>query len=470
MTMDALLQAWPWLPTLSDGQLNLPLLGNVVAAGLMAVLALLMWMAQRSEALTPMSRPLAHTLGASRWRSWWTLALQLPAPPLAPTRPAPAPTSARALSVELRLQHPGLDIRAQFRVAPGRVCALVGREPSTQSALLQAIAGMTPARGGRITLGQDTLYDSAARINQPAHLRHLAWLDAHAHLFAHLSVRGNLRYALPRGPVSDDAPDFNEIVSWLELSTLLPRRPAQLTATQRMRVGLGRALLSRPQALLLDNPLGEVPHHEHDELLDLLAEIPRRWRLPMVLVSPRMSEVVRLADDVLVLHEGRTASAGPVAQVLSDVSLATFLEGTDAGSVLEAVVRRHDLSWLLSEVDVGGQRITVPAMLHPVGSKVRLKLRARDLSLHKKPPADTSSLNHLNGRITQVMLAGEHGTYGAIGIELDQALGLQGNVDQGAPTVWALLTRKAIQQMDWAPGKACVVSFKAMATTVTAWH
>ena len=89
--MDALLQAWPWLPTLSDGQLNLPLLGNVVAAGLMAVLALLMWMAQRSEALTPMSRPLAHTLGASRWRSWWTLALQLPAPPLAPTRRPPRP-------------------------------------------------------------------------------------------------------------------------------------------------------------------------------------------------------------------------------------------------------------------------------------------------------------------------------------------------------------------------------------------
>jgi molybdate transport system ATP-binding protein len=237
-----------------------------------------------------------------------------------------------------------------------------------------------------------------------------------------------------------------------------------------VRVALGRALLSRPQALLLDNPLGEVPAHEHEELLALLAEIPRRWRIPMVLVSPRMSEVVRLADDVLVLHEGRMASAGPAAQVLSDVSLSTFLEGTDAGSVLEGVVRRHDLNWLLSEVDVGGQRITVPAMLHPVGSRVRLKLRARDLSLHRQPPSDTSSLNCLHGRITQLMLAGEHGTYGAVGIELDQALGLHGEAEQAPPAVWALLTRKAIQQMDWQPGQPCVVGFKAMATTVSAWH
>ena len=468
MTMDSMLPPWPWLPTLPDGQLDLPLLGNIVAAGLMAVLALMLWVGQRSQALAPMSRPLAHTLGASRWRSWWTLAMRLPAPRLA--RPRPSSASTRALSVELRLQQPGLDIRAQFRVPPGRVCALVGREPATQSALLQAAAGLIPAKGGRIALGQDTLYDGSARINLPVHQRRLVWLDAHAHLFAHLSVRGNLRYGLPRGAAPADAPDFAQIVAWLELATLLPRRPAQLTAAQRVRVALGRALLSRPQALLLDNPLGEVPAHEHDELLELLAEIPRRWRLPMVLVSPKMSEVVRLADDVLVLHEGRMASAGPALQVLSDVSLSTFLEGTDAGSVLEGVVRRHDLNWLLSEVDVGGQRITVPAMLHPVGSRVRLKLRARDLSLHHQPPSDTSSLNCLHGRITQVMLAGEHGTYGAVGIELDQALGLHGDAEQSPPAVWALLTRKAIQQMDWQPGSPCVVGFKAMATTVSAWH
>jgi molybdate transport system ATP-binding protein len=169
----------------------------------------------------------------------------------------------------------------------------------------------------------------------------------------------------------------------------------------------------------------------------------------------------------VILHEGRMASAGPAAQILSDVSLSTFLEGVHAGSVLEGEVKRHDIDWLLSEVDVSGQRVTVPAMLYPVGSKVRLKVRARDITLHRSVPEDTSCSNHLRGRI---MLAGEHGTYGAVGIELDRALDADSmQVKSGSP-LWAMLTRKSIQKMEWAPGQPCVIGFKAMATTVSAWR
>jgi molybdate transport system ATP-binding protein len=222
--------------------------------------------------------------------------------------------------------------------------------------------------------------------------------------------------------------------------------------------------------LLLDDVLGGVPDHEREPLLALLAEVPSRFKLPVVLVTPRMDEVIRMADDIVILHEGRMASAGPVAQILSDVSLSTFLEGVHAGSVLEGEVTRHDIEWLLSEVDVGGQCVTVSAMLHGVGSKVRLKVRARDISLHRELPGDTSASNHLRGRITQVMLAGEHGTYGAVGVELARELDAANlHVKPGA-TLWALLTRKAIQQMAWAPGQPCIVGFKAMATAVSPWR
>jgi len=377
----------------------------------------------------------------------------------------------RALSVELRLQQPGLDIRAQFRVLPGRVCALVGRGGAGKSALLQATAGLLPARGGRIALGTETVYDSAARINLPPHERRLAWLDGHTHLFPHLNVRANLQYgAKSRLGKTPPNPAFDKIVAWLDLSSLLGRKPEALTTNQRVRVALGRALLSQPNALLLDDPLGEVPPHEQEALLELLAEIPGKFKMPVVLVSPRMNEVIRLADEVVILHEGRMASAGPAAQILSDVSLSTFLEGVHAGSVLEGEVKRHDIDWLLSEVDVSGQRVTVPAMLYPVGSKVRLKVRARDITLHRSVPEDTSCSTHLRGRITQIMLAGEHGTYGAVGIELDRALDADSmQVKSGSP-LWAMLTRKSIQKMEWAPGQPCVIGFKAMATTVSAWR
>ncbi len=376
----------------------------------------------------------------------------------------------RALSVELRLQQPGLDIRAQFRVLPGSVSALVGRSGSGKSALLRATAGLIPAIGGHIALGNEVLYDSATRVNRPPHERKLSWLDAHTHLFPHLSVRNNLRYGLPWWPRGKPSKLFDQVVVWLDLGSILSLTPDQLTVSQRFKVALGRALITRPNALLLDDPLGAVPAAEQEALLDILAEVPRLFKLPMLLISPRMNEVIRLADEVVILHEGRMAGAGPTAHILSDVSMSTFLEGVHAGSVLEGEVKRHDIQWLLSEVDVAHQRITVPAMLYPVSSKVRLKLRARDINLHREVPVDTTTSNHLRGRISQIMLAGEHGTYGAVSVELDHMVGPDGQgVDSGAH-LWAMLTRKSIQQMDWQPGQPCVVSFKAMATQVSAWR
>jgi molybdate transport system ATP-binding protein len=380
------------------------------------------------------------------------------------------PPLPRALTVELRLQKPGLDVRAQFRVLPGSVCAIVGRSGAGKSALLLATAGLMPALGGRIALGNDAIYDSAARINRAPNERKLAWLDAHTHLFPHLNVRHNLLYSQGWWQRQRPSAHALQVIKWLDIDGLLPRQPETLGVAQRVRVALARALIARPHALLLDDPLGAVPPGEQEALVELLAEVPRRFKLPVVLVSPRMSEVIRLADEVVILHEGRMASAGPTAHILSDVSLSTFLEGVHAGSVLEGAVKRHDIEWLLSEVDVAGQRVSVPATLHGVGSRVRLKVRARDINLHREAPQDTSCSNVLRGRISQIMLAGEHGIYGAVGIELDQVMGPEGLPSAQPVPLWAMLTRKSIQQMGWAPGQPCVVSFKAMATTVSAWH
>lgn len=381
-----------------------------------------------------------------------------------------APQHAAPLSVELRLQQPGLDIRAQLRVLPGRVCAVVGRSGAGKSALLQATAGLRPALGGRIATGQDILYDSSAKIDRPPQQRRLAWLDAHGHLFPHLNVRDNLAYGLSRTSKPYTGISLDAVTEWLDLRSLLKARTERLTPVQRVKVALGRAVLSAPRALLLDDPLGSVPEHEQPALLDILAQLPGRAHVPVVFVSPRMNEVIRLADEVLVLHEGRMASAGVATQILSDVSLSTFLEGTQAGSVVEGEVKRHDIEWLLSEVDIGGQRVTVPAVMHPVGRKVRLKIRARDVSLHRQMAEDASVSNQLRGRITQIMLAGENGSYGAVGIELDRLRDAGEFSAQPGVQLWALLTRRSIQQMDWAPGQPCVASFKAMSVAVSSWR
>ncbi|RZL11362.1 MAG: ATP-binding cassette domain-containing protein [Rubrivivax sp.] len=371
------------------------------------------------------------------------------------------------LAVELRLKRPGLDVQAQFRVAPGQVCALVGRPGSGKTALMQGAAGLLPVQSGRITLGSEVMYDEPTSINRPPELRKFAWVDGRGQLFTHVNVRRNLEYGYQRAPVPRRGPGFEDVIAWLDLKPMLALWPHQLSVPQRQRVALARAILAAPNALFLKDPLGEVPVHEQPPLMELLAQLRSRLKLPTVLLSPRIDEVIRLADDVVILHEGRVASAGPVARVLSDVSLSTFLEGLHAGSIVEGSIRQHDIEWLLTEVDVVGQRVTVPAMLQAEGRRVRLKIRARDVNIHRDPIEASSITNQLRGRISQVMLAGNNGAYGAVAVELHRMLDVQkAEPSSQDAMIWGLLTRRSIQQMQLAPGQDCYVSFKAMAVTV----
>ena len=375
----------------------------------------------------------------------------------------------RSLSVELHVRQPGLDVQAQLRALPGRVSALVGRVENGQRAILEGVAGLRPVLSGRVALGADTLFESRSGVNLPPNLRHLGWLDAEGHLFPHLTIGQNLAYgsrAQGRRLQSSPGLDVDSLVRWLDLKAMLAHRPHELSPAQRVRAALGRALAADPHGLLMDNPLGRVPEPGRPELLELLAQVAHRFHLPVLMTTPRMDEVIRMADDIAILHDGRMGGAGPVAQVLSDVSLSTFLEGFHAGSILEGVVTRHDIEWVLSEVDICGQCVSVPATLHPIGTRVRLKVRARDVSLHRDAPSDTSSTNVLRGRISQVMLAGEHGTYGAVSVELAREFDERLELKTGAQ-IWGLVTRQAIQQMNWQPGEPCVVGFNAMAAQVT---
>jgi molybdate transport system ATP-binding protein len=383
------------------------------------------------------------------------------------SRGTPPPVAPAPLAVELRLRRGGLDVQAQFRVAPGHVCALVGRPGSGKTSLMRCAAGLIPAQSGRVSVGTDVLYDSPTGLDRPPEARRFAWVDGRGLLFPHMNVRRNLEYGYKRAPAPRHHIDYEAVLDWLDLKSILAVWPHQLAPAQRQRVALARALLSMPNALFLRDPLGQVPTHEQPALLELLGEMRTRFRLPTVFMSPRIDEVIRLADDVVILHEGRVASAGPLARVLSDVSLSTFLEGVHAGSVLEGRVSHHDIEWLLTEVDVAGQRITVPAMLQAEGKRVRLKIRARDINIHREPVQDTSISNQLRGRITQVMLAGNNGAYGAVAVELHRLLDLHdAHPAPAEAVVWSLLTRRAIEQMGLGPGQDCHVSFKAMAVTV----
>jgi molybdate transport system ATP-binding protein len=372
----------------------------------------------------------------------------------------------RLVAIELKLRQPDLDIQASFRVAAGHVCALVGPAGSGKTALMQAAAGLLPAQSGRITVGSEVLYDEPTRVNRPAQVRRFVWIDASGHLFPHLTVEQNLRWAQSRVPAKATGPKLEEVLDWLDLKSALSLKPARLKPLLRQKVALARALVSCPNALFLRDPLGDLTPDDRDTMLDVLAQATLRYKIPTVLTTPRMPEVIRLADDVVVMHEGRVASAGPLKHIFSDVSLSSFLEGVQAGSVMEGVVRQHDIEWLLTDIDVAGQTVSVPAMLHSEGKQVRLKVRARDVNIHREKLDESSASNQLRARITQVMLAGENGSFGAVAVEIMRRYDAKGLLPGSTETLWALLTRRSIQQMGLVPGMDCYASFKAMAVLV----
>jgi molybdate transport system ATP-binding protein len=202
--------------------------------------------------------------------------------------------------IEVELRRGGFTRSIAIR-SEQRVIAVVGDSGAGKTSLLHAIAGLLRAQRGRIEIAGRCLYDSAARIDLPAHRRHIGYVFQDARLFPHLDVRRNLLYGL-RGEARR-APRFelDAIVDLLGIGPLLQRGTAGLSGGEMQRVALGRALLSQPRILLLDEPLSMLDMNRRDELLPYLQRVRDETSLPMIYVSHYPDEVRRIADEVHVL-------------------------------------------------------------------------------------------------------------------------------------------------------------------------
>ena len=216
--------------------------------------------------------------------------------------------------IELSIRHPltDLDIEVHF-TSDARCLALFGDSGAGKSTLLNAIAGLLAPQQGRIVLDGQVLFDSASAINMPPAARGVGYVFQDGRLFPHLSVRGNLLYgAHARGLAGSE---FDRVIGLLELASLLDRRPESLSGGERQRVAIGRALLSEPRILLLDEPLTGLHREARVQVLDHLRRLKRELHIATVLVSHQPDEVTALADEVVRLHAG---------QMTAQMDMATF--------------------------------------------------------------------------------------------------------------------------------------------------
>ena len=212
-----------------------------------------------------------------------------------------------AVDVEKKLGE--FAMSARFETAAG-VTALFGPSGAGKTTLVNMIAGLVPPDRGRITLGDDALFDSGRRIDVPVHLRRIGYVFQEGRLFPHLTVASNLDYGRRMFRLAPDLAEMQHIVDLLDIGPLLGRRPGKLSGGERQRVAIGRALLMRPRLLLLDEPLASLDAARKREILPYLERLRDETRVPMVYVSHQAGELRRIATSVVRLDAGRVAAVG----------------------------------------------------------------------------------------------------------------------------------------------------------------
>ena len=304
------------------------------------------------------------------------------------------------LEVAVRLQRAGFELAVDTQM-PGRgVTALFGPSGCGKSTLLNHIAGIDITPGARIRLGETPWQDAATAQLVPTHARGVGYVFQQAHLFPHLDVRGNLRYAMRRVRDHATAPAFDDDVDWLGIAPLLGHRPQQLSGGQRQRVAIARALLGAPCLLLLDEPLGALDARARAEILPYLRLLHNQLDIPMIYVSHDIAEVAQLADHIVLMNAGRIEASGTLNEVLTRSDLPAHWR-PHLGTVLEGVVGAALEPRGPSEVTTALGTLLLPTTL-PAGARLRLRLAARDVSLMRQPPQESSVLNVLDAVILEI--------------------------------------------------------------------
>jgi molybdate transport system ATP-binding protein len=288
----------------------------------------------------------------------------------------------------------GFALDAGFAMADSGVTAIFGPSGCGKSTILQAVAGLLRPDAGHVALHGTVLLDTARGVFVAPEHRRCGVVFQEARLFPHLSVASNLRYGLRRAPPGASGPGFEEVVALLGIAPLLDRRPGRLSGGERQRVALGRALLARPRLLLMDEPLAALDAARRAEVLPFLARLRDVAGIPILYVTHALEEVDALADRLVLLEAGRILAEGPVEALAARTDL-PLAARRDAGSLIPCTVAGHDPARGLTRLGFAGGAFQVPLRPEPIGTRARVRLRARDVAVATELPRGLSTQNIL---------------------------------------------------------------------------
>ena len=352
------------------------------------------------------------------------------------------------LTVDIKHPQGAFLLDTRFEAGNGLI-ALFGRSGSGKTSLINIIAGLTKPQQGVVKIGDAILVDTARGVFVPRHRRRIGYVFQEARLFPHMTVRQNLLYGRWFAPRTDRREDVDHVIDMLGIGHVLDRRPGRLSGGEKQRVAIGRALLANPQLLLMDEPLASLDEARKAEILPYIERLRDEIRIPIVYVSHSMAEVSRLANTVVVLSDGKVAASGPAMDVLHQLNLVPLIGGAEAGAIVEATVERHDSQYGLTELKSRAGLWRLPHLDEPAGTRLRLRVHARDVMLAKSVPDDLSALNIFAGNVVDV--GGESGPM------------VEVKLDCNSDVLIARLTRYSVERLGLAPGVKAYALVKSVA-------
>ena len=356
-----------------------------------------------------------------------------------------------SLDIQIAAQIGSFTLKAEF-VSQGGVTALFGRSGAGKTSLAQAIAGFIRPQSGHIQLDGHQLFNARSRVNSPVWRRKIGYVFQDPRLFPHMSVRANLVYGCDAAP---QAVLLDQNISTLGLEALLDRRPEGLSGGEARRVAIGRALLSSPRLLILDEPLAGLDGARRSGLLNCLEQLKTLSGPQILYISHSVDEVVRLADQVVLMAGGRTLTTGPTEQIFDHPEAESAAGLTAPLSIVCGKVISHNNG--ATQLALGassaqsppGQIFVVPRLDMATGNMARIAIDARDIALSLSDPTDSSVQNRLPVTISAIRPLLD----GTCIIELTATgYGLK-----------ALITRQAVEHLDLKVGTSVMALIKAVA-------
>ncbi|KXS32981.1 MAG: Molybdate ABC transporter, ATP-binding protein ModC [Candidatus Gallionella acididurans] len=309
------------------------------------------------------------------------------------------------IHARFKLGYPNFVLDVDIDLPGYGITALFGPSGSGKTTLLRCIAGLERAQGGLLRVKGEVWQEGARFL--PAHQRRVGYVFQEANLFPHLSVRDNLEYGYKRIAPGARNVQMEQVIPLLGLGKLIERRdPSSLSGGERQRVAIGRALLTSPNLLLMDEPLSGLDAASKQEILPYLERLHGEMEIPVFYVSHALDEVARLADRLVLLEQGCAIAHGTLNEMLSRLDLPTA-HYDNAGVVIEAQVAVQDETYHLTRLDFPGGSLWVGRVEHAAGTSVRARVLARDVSVATAAPQGSSITNILATRIVEIRDEGQ---------------------------------------------------------------